>query len=227
MQRVQEARRADWTGPTRPSGRSRACCKGRNCRLAVRPGRHPDDHRCAPDHRRPPRAAGQTTYFLGSPENGASDLGCDRLTFTTTAPAMPLAALDSTDDFETQQARAGRSAAWRKSRSARRRSATRRARRACSSASSGPATPTRPRAASSPIWTRRSRASGSSSGTGGNGSRPGTPTNPPRLPPAVRVSYTLRGQPDSDVQVFVVPIPASDVDAQTPQAGGQTRPCRK
>ena len=42
--------------------------------------------------------------------------------------------------------------------------------------------------------------------------------NPPRLPQAVRVSYTLRGQPDSDVRVFDVPIPASDVDAQTPQA---------
>jgi prepilin-type N-terminal cleavage/methylation domain-containing protein len=35
------------------------------------------------------------------------DLGCDRLTFTTTAPGVPLAAQASADDFETQQQNSG------------------------------------------------------------------------------------------------------------------------
>ncbi len=50
-----------------------------------------------------PVPAAQKTYFAGVAEGGANDLGCDRLTFTTTAPVLPMAALAGTDDFETQQ----------------------------------------------------------------------------------------------------------------------------
>lgn len=44
-----------------------------------------------------------TTYFIGTTDNGASAPGSNRLTFTTTAPGVPMASLNSTDDFETQQ----------------------------------------------------------------------------------------------------------------------------
>src|SRR5206468_12165390 len=44
-----------------------------------------------------------TTYFIGASENGDTNLGSDRLTFTTLAPTVPLASQDSEDDFETQQ----------------------------------------------------------------------------------------------------------------------------
>ena len=51
-------------------------------------------------------AASTTASAGGSGSNtssGGVDLGCDRLTFTTTAPGIPLARQASTDDFETQQ----------------------------------------------------------------------------------------------------------------------------
>jgi type II secretory pathway pseudopilin PulG len=44
-----------------------------------------------------------TTYFIGEPSGtGTSSLGCDTLTFTTTAPDIPLAAVDDSDEWETQ-----------------------------------------------------------------------------------------------------------------------------
>ncbi len=49
-------------------------------------------------------ATDTSLYFIGEMENGGSagDMGCDRLTFTTSSPALPMATLESTDDFETQ-----------------------------------------------------------------------------------------------------------------------------
>ncbi len=50
-------------------------------------------------------ARGETdgsTYFTGSAESGDSTLGAERLTFLTTERAVPLAARESEDDFETQ-----------------------------------------------------------------------------------------------------------------------------
>ena len=52
-------------------------------------------------------ATDTSTFFQGVSAGGQSDLGCDRLTLTTTAPGVPAAARDSTDDFETQQAARG------------------------------------------------------------------------------------------------------------------------
>jgi prepilin-type N-terminal cleavage/methylation domain-containing protein len=48
-----------------------------------------------------------TTFFVASSVEGDSQLGSDRLTFTTTGPGLSLAARENTDDFETQQAAQG------------------------------------------------------------------------------------------------------------------------
>ena len=62
MQRVEEARRADWTGATRRSGGSRGCCKGRSCRPGG-PGAAPVPPAASgpPVTAGPTAAAGQTT----------------------------------------------------------------------------------------------------------------------------------------------------------------------
>lgn len=168
-------------------------------------------------------AADQGAYFEGVAESGANDLGCDRLTFTTTAPALPLAALDGTDDFETQQGARGPVGGLAEV--------------------SLSATPVGDAGGRAGLFERIQRPSDADPTQGGfeslldariarigfqfwDGAEWVTAwdaTNPPRLPQAVRVSYTLRGQPDSDVRVFDVPIPASDVDAQTPQAAGASQ----
>ena len=88
MQRVEESRRADLDRGDATERRIARLLQG--AKLTA-----------------PTAAAGQTTYFAGLAENGADDLGCGRLTFTTTAPALPLATLDGTDDFETQQGARG------------------------------------------------------------------------------------------------------------------------
>jgi prepilin-type N-terminal cleavage/methylation domain-containing protein len=48
-----------------------------------------------------------TSYFIGSNDAGGNNLGCDRLTVTTTAPSVPINSLFSTDDFTTQQTEYG------------------------------------------------------------------------------------------------------------------------
>lgn len=50
--------------------------------------------------------ADQTTYFVAATE-GEGALGADRITFTTTAPGVPLVAQESVDDFETQHTQNG------------------------------------------------------------------------------------------------------------------------
>ncbi len=49
-------------------------------------------------------ATDTNTYFVGQMDEGgqADETGCDRLTFTTTSPAIPTPSLESADDFETQ-----------------------------------------------------------------------------------------------------------------------------
>ena len=160
-----------------------------------------------------------TSYFWGLAENGASDLGCDRLTFTTTAPAIPMAALDSTDDFETQQGARGPVGGL--------------AEVSLSTTAVGDS------GGRSGLFERIQRPADSDPSQGGSESdldfqveRMGfqfwdglewvstwSTTNPPHLPAAVQVSYTLYGTPSTDVRVFVVAIPASDVDADQPATG--------
>lgn len=49
-------------------------------------------------------ATDSSTFFIGQMDEGgqADDIGCDRITFTTSSPAIPTASLESADDFETQ-----------------------------------------------------------------------------------------------------------------------------
>ncbi len=162
----------------------------------------------------------QTTYFAGVVESGANDLGCDRLTFTTTAPALPMAALSGTDDFETQQQARGPVGGL-------------------AEVSLG-VTPIGDAGGRTGLFERLQRPSDADPAQGGSEflldpqiERIGfqfwdglewvtswSATAPPRLPQAVRVSYTRRGAP-GEVRVFDVPLPASDVSAQSPQNTNQ------
>ena len=225
MQRVEEARRADQDRSDATERRIARLLQGAKLTGAAAPAAVPS----LPVAGGPPVAAGsaaaasQTTYFEGVAENGANDLGCDRLTFTTTAPALPLAALDGTDDFETQQGARGPVGGLAEV--------------------SLSVTPVGDAGGQAGLFERIQRPADADPTQGGfeslldariarlgfqfwDGAEWVTAwdaTNPPRLPQAVRVSYTLRGRPDSDVRVFDVPIPASDVDAQTPQAAGASQ----
>ncbi len=165
--------------------------------------------------------AEQTTYFAGVVESGANDLGCDRLTFTTTAPALPMAAFAGTDDFETQQQARGPVGGLAEV--------------------SLSVTPVGDAGGRTGLFERLQRPSDADPSQGGSEflldpqiERIGfqfwdglewvtswSATSPPRLPQAVRVSYTLRGGPSGEVRVFDVPLPASDVSAQSPQNTSQ------
>ena len=210
MQRVEEARRADQDRSDATERRIGRLLQGAKLTAPVAAGPAAAGG--------PPVATDQITYFEGVAESSANDLGCDRLTFTTTAPALPLAALDGTDDFETQQGARGPVGGLAEV--------------------SLSVTPVGDAGGRAGLFERIQRPADADPTQGGfesvldpriarigfqfwDGAEWVTEwdaTNPPRLPQAVRVSYTLRGQPDSEVRVFDVPIPASDVDAQTPQA---------
>lgn len=220
MQRVEESRRADLDRSDATERRIARLLQGAKLLGLAVPGAIPIPTAGGPPvTASPTAAAGQTTYFEGLTEGGASDLGSDRLTFTTTAPALPLAALDGTDDFETQQGARGPVGGLAEV--------------------SLSVTPVGDPGGRVGLFERIQEPSDADPTQGGSESLvdsriarigfqfwDGTQwdtswdaATPPRLPQAVRVSYTLRGRPDSDVRVFDVPIPASDVDAQTPQAG--------
>ena len=169
------------------------------------------------------QATDTNTYFLGIADNNASDLGCDRLTFTTTAPGVPQTTLDSTDDFETQQAARGPVGGL-------------------AEVSLG-TTPVGDSSGQTGLFERLQRPSDADPTQGGlervldpeiahigfwfwNGQQwvPTWQTSASlrRLPQAVEVRYTLQGGPDNDVRVFVVPLPASDVSAENPAVQGGT-----
>lgn len=174
-----------------------------------------------------------TTFFVGeSTGNGNTDLGCDRLTFTTVAPSVPLSAMASTDDFETQQEAHGPIGGVAE----------------VSLSTTAVGQPTGDQAG---LFERLQRPSDGDSTQGGNemllsgdvseigfqfwdgtqwAANWTTITGERRLPAAVKVSYILKDAPagdskagnsDSGIRSFIVPIPSSDVDAQTP-AGPQT-----
>ena len=220
MQRVEEARRADLERSDATERRIARLLQGAKLLGVAVPGAVPIPTAAgaSPVTAGPTAAAGQTTYFEGLTEGGASDLGSDRLTFTTTAPALPLASLDGTDDFETQQGARGPVGGLAEV--------------------SLSVTAVGDPGGRVGLFERIQRPSDADPTQGGSESLidarivrigfqfwDGTQWDtswdagtPPRLPQAVRVSYTLRGHLDSDVRVFDVPIPASDVDAQAPQA---------
>jgi len=222
MQRIEEARRADLDRSDATERRITHLLQGAKLTLPAAPGAVP----VLPAAPGPPATAGpsaapsQVTYFAGLAEGGANDLGCDRLTFTTTAPALPLASLDGTDDFETQQEVRGPVGGLAEV--------------------SLSVTPVGDAGGQTGLFERIQQPSDADPTQGGSESlldgriaRLGFQfwdgaewvttwgaANPPRLPQAVRVRYTLRGRPDSEVRVFDVPLPASDVNAEAPQSTG-------
>ncbi len=173
----------------------------------------------APDTAGSPVPLEQTTYFLAATASGASDLGCDRLTFTTTAPAVPLPVLTSTDDFEAQQQSRGPVGGL-------------------AEVSLG-TDPVGDAGGRSGLFERLQRPADADPMQGGFESlldpqiaRIGfqfwdgqqwisdwQTSDPPRLPGAVRVRYVLKAHP-GETRTFVVAIPASDVDEANPLVSG-------
>jgi prepilin-type N-terminal cleavage/methylation domain-containing protein len=221
MQRVEEARRADLDRSDATERQITRLLQGAKLTVpaesspAVVPGVLPG----LPAGMAVPAA--QTTYFAGVVESSANELGCDRLTFTTTAPALPMAALSSTDDFETQQQARGPIGGLAEI--------------------SLSVTPIGDASGRTGLFERLQQPSDGDPTQGGveflldpQIERVGfqfwdglewvtswSAASPPRLPQAVRVSYTLRGAPPGEVRVFDVPLPSSDVSAQSPQNTNQ------
>jgi type II secretory pathway pseudopilin PulG len=165
-----------------------------------------------------------TTFFVGSSVDGDDQLGSDRLTFTTTGPGVTLAARESTDDFETQQAAQGPAGGV--------------AEVSLGTTAFGDA------GDRTGLFQRVQRPSDGDPTQGGRewlldpqidrigfqfyngtdwvdswdtvlgGNR--------RLPAAVRVSYVLKDTPEDAARSFIVTLPSSDVDALSPiEVAGQ------
>jgi type II secretory pathway pseudopilin PulG len=173
------------------------------------------------------------TYFQGeSTGNENTDLGCDRLTFTTAAASVPLSAVSSTEDFETQQQTRGPLGGV--------------AEVSLATTPVGQVPDDR-----TGLFERVQRPSDGDATQGGietlltadvseigfqfwDGTQWTTNWNTTsgerRLPSAVKVNYILRAGEESNdnasdatgIRSFVVPIPASDVDAQTPASAATT-----
>ena len=162
-----------------------------------------------------------TTYFQGVDDGASSDLGCDRVTFTTTAPGIPMTSLNSVDDFETQQDSIGPVGGL-------------------AEVSFG-INPVGDAGDKTGLFERIQRPSDSDPTQGGLESvldpdidsigfqfwdgnewiqSWDTTTGTRRLPQAVQVSYTIKGATDTTPRMFVVPIAASDVTSQDPYTSG-------
>jgi hypothetical protein len=163
-----------------------------------------------------------TTYFIGTSEGGDTELGSDRLTFTTVAPPVPLAAQGSDADFETQHQEYGpvggmAEVSWG----------------TVSVGDAGDRTG---------LFERLQRPADGDPEQGGLESLLGANIDrigfefydgtswaaqwdtltggERRLPAAVRVNYVQANDPTETVHRFVVPIPTSDVDVQNPSLNG-------
>ena len=163
-----------------------------------------------------------TSYFQGLSDGGSSEEGSDRLTFTTTAPGVPVAAMDDTSDFETQQETRGPIGGL-------------------SEISIG-MTPVGDAGENTGLFERIQRPSDSDPTQGGfesdldpdiasigfefwdgtqwQTSWDTTQMTPPRLPEAVQVTYTIRNEAGSPEHQFVIPIFASDVTPNNPVSSG-------
>jgi type II secretory pathway pseudopilin PulG len=161
--------------------------------------------------------ADQTTYFVAATESEGA-LGADRLTFTTTAPGLSLAAQQSVDDFETQHEQSGPQGG-------------------VAEVSFG-TTPVGQAVSTTGLFERLQRPADGDETQGGteavleasvtqlgfefyDGTQWTTEwdtlnSGTRRLPAAVRVSYTLSTDADAIPHSFVVRLPASDVDADNP-----------
>lgn len=170
-----------------------------------------------------------TTYFESTTDSGAgAGQGSNRITFTTTAPAIPMAAQYSTDDFNTQQQEYGPVGGL-------------------AEVSLGTAPVGDPEGRTG-LFLRIQRPSDADPTQGGmetdldpdvtgisfqfwdglewdstwNTQTNTTSAGTPALPQAVQVTYTLAGDPANTLHTFVVPIPASTITAQNPATGTAT-----
>ena len=157
----------------------------------------------------------QTTYFVAATE-GEGTLGADRITFTTTAPGLPLVTQESADDFETQHTQHGPQGGV--------------AEVSLSITAVGDS------GSNSGLFERLQRPADGDESQGGTESvlepmvssigfefYDGTQwvtewdtRTTRRLPASVRVSYTLSTDSNNQTHSFVVSIPSSDVDAENP-----------
>jgi prepilin-type N-terminal cleavage/methylation domain-containing protein len=166
-------------------------------------------------------ATDATSFFMGTDDTGGSAFGCDRITFTTAAPAAPMASVASTDDFETQQSSRGPVGG--------------------AAEVSFSTTAVGDPAGKTGLFERVQRPSDGDSTQGGTESlldpdieRIGfqfwdgiqwedtwdTTVGDRRLPAAVKVTIVRNGESDDAGHAFTVPIPASDVDDQNPANSG-------
>ncbi len=163
-----------------------------------------------------------TTYFVASSVEGDSQLGSDRLTFTTTGPGITLAARESLDDFETQQSTQGPIGG-------------------VSEVSLG-TTAFGDAGERTGLFQRVQRPADGDSTQGGrewlldpqigrvgfqfyNGTEwvdvwDTILGGDRRLPAAVRVNYVLKDTPEDAVRSFIVVLPSSDVDSLNPTTMG-------
>jgi prepilin-type N-terminal cleavage/methylation domain-containing protein len=173
-----------------------------------------------------PSASDTLTYFTAgtsASNSSVNELGCDRVTFTTTEPGVPYAALASSDDFTTQQNARGPIGGV--------------AEVSLSVTAVGNA------GDKTGLFERMQIPSDGDATQGGTEcvldmhvSRIGfqfwdgqewvstwDTTTDRRLPEQVKVSYSTTDQPDT-VRAFIVSIPTSDIDSLNPdtQQGGAT-----
>ena len=164
-----------------------------------------------------------TSYFQGVTDSGTSDLGCDRITFTTTAPGVPMASSYSTDDYPTQQTNYGPVGGL--------------AEVSLGTTAVGDA------GTKTGLFERLQQPSDADPTQGGNEfvidpdvdemgfqfwdglewiATWDTTTGTRRLPAAVQVSYRLKGESGGTAHMFVVQIPTSDVTATNPMTQTST-----
>jgi hypothetical protein len=160
-----------------------------------------------------------TSYFQGTNDAGGSDLGCDRITVTTTYPGTPMESYYSTDDYTTQQTNVGPVGGL-------------------TEISIG-TNPVGAAGSNSGLFERLQHPSDGDPTQGGNemdldpdvtsmgfqfwdgaewDSEWDTTTGTRRLPQDVQVSYRLKGDTDNTPHVFVVMVYSSDCNSQNPVA---------
>lgn len=170
-----------------------------------------------------PTATDTTSFFQGISDSGSDQAGSGRITLTTAAPGVPVASINSTDDFETQQTSQGPVGS-------------------ITEVSLG-TTPIGDAAGQSGLFERIQHPSDGDPTQGGYETLLDpdvksigfqfwdglewvttwdTTTNTRRLPEAVQVTYTLNNDQQETQHAFVVDIPASDVTAQNPYTATAT-----
>lgn len=159
------------------------------------------------------------TYFVGTQNGngGDTELGCDQLTFTTLAPAVPMAIQQSQDDFETQHRSHGAIGGV--------------AEVSLSTVAVGnpgnqsgvfervqrPADGDITQGGMESLLTSRMDRIGFQFWDGTQWETTWDTLNQTRrLPQSVKVSYHIQNAPSQEIHVLIIPIPQSDVDSNNP-----------